>query len=78
MKSFAFAIVGAEYVLRWLPVGTHTWDKFVAPEEMREEFMANGLNELDRGGIIFNPLTGEWRRGMDTDVNYMIAAKKPA
>lgn len=78
LKSFALAIVGAEYILRWLPVGTHTWDKFVTPEEMREEFAANGLSELDRGGIIFNPLTGEWRRGLDTDVNYMIAAKKPA
>jgi 2-polyprenyl-6-hydroxyphenyl methylase/3-demethylubiquinone-9 3-methyltransferase len=76
MKSFALAIVGAEYILRWLPVGTHTWDKFVTPEEMRDEFAANGLNELDRGGIIFNPLSGEWRRGMDTDVNYMIAARK--
>lgn len=76
LKSFALAIVGAEYVLRWLPVGTHTWDKFVTPEEMREEFTANDLREIDRGGIIFNPLTGEWRRGSDTDVNYMIAARK--
>ncbi len=77
MKSFALAIVGAEYVLRWLPVGTHTWDKFVRPEEMRDAFAENGMQEIDRGGIIFNPLTGEWRRGMDTDVNYMIAARKP-
>jgi 2-polyprenyl-6-hydroxyphenyl methylase/3-demethylubiquinone-9 3-methyltransferase len=76
MKSFALAIVGAEYILRWLPVGTHTWDKFVTPEEMRGHFAANGLSELDRGGIVYNPLTGEWRRGMDTDVNYMIAARK--
>jgi len=76
VKSFALAIVGAEYVLRWLPVGTHSWDKFVMPEELREEFAANSLNEIDRGGIIFNPLSGEWRRGFDTDVNYMIAAKK--
>lgn len=77
MKSFALAIVGAEYVLRWLPVGTHTWDKFVTPEEMHDEFSVYGLAEIDRGGIIFNPLSGEWRRGLDTDVNYMIAAKKP-
>lgn len=76
MKSFALAIVGAEYILRWLPVGTHTWDKFVTPEEMQGEFSANGMTEIDRGGIIFNPLTGEWRRGNDTDVNYMIAARK--
>lgn len=76
MKSFALAIVGAEYIMRWLPVGTHTWDKFVTPEEMRNHFAANGLSELDRGGIVFNLLTGEWRRGLDTDVNYMIAARK--
>ncbi len=78
MKSFALAIVGAEYVLRWLPVGTHTWDKFVMPEEIQNEFTANGISEIDRGGIIFNPLSGEWRRGFDTDVNYMIAGKKVA
>ncbi len=78
MKSFALAIVGAEYILRWLPVGTHTWDKFVMPEEMQNEFAANGISEIDRGGIIFNPLSGEWRRGFDTDVNYMIAGKKAA
>lgn len=77
MKSFALAIVGAEYILRWLPVGTHSWDKFVTPDELRGEFAANGLREIDRGGIVFNPLTGEWRRGLDTDVNYMIAATKP-
>jgi 2-polyprenyl-6-hydroxyphenyl methylase/3-demethylubiquinone-9 3-methyltransferase len=76
MKSFALAIIGAEYVLRWLPVGTHTWDKFVMPEEMHDAFAANGISEIDRGGIIFNPLSGEWRRGFDTDVNYMIAGKK--
>jgi 2-polyprenyl-6-hydroxyphenyl methylase/3-demethylubiquinone-9 3-methyltransferase len=76
IKSFALAIVGAEYVLRWLPVGTHTWDKFVTPEEMRRHFETCGLREIDRGGIIFNPLSGEWRRGNDTDVNYMIAARK--
>ncbi len=44
---------------------------------MHGAFAANGMSEIDRGGIIFNPLTGEWRRGADTDVNYMIAAKKP-
>jgi 2-polyprenyl-6-hydroxyphenyl methylase/3-demethylubiquinone-9 3-methyltransferase len=78
MKSFALAIIGAEYVLRWLPVGTHSWDKFVMPEEVRDLFAANSLNEIDRGGIIFNPLSGEWRRGLDTDVNYMIAGRKAA
>jgi 2-polyprenyl-6-hydroxyphenyl methylase/3-demethylubiquinone-9 3-methyltransferase len=78
MKSFALAIIGAEYVLRWLPVGTHSWDKFVMPEELRDLFAANSLNEIDRGGIIFNPLSGEWRRGLDTDVNYMIAGRKAA
>jgi 2-polyprenyl-6-hydroxyphenyl methylase/3-demethylubiquinone-9 3-methyltransferase len=78
MKSFALAIIGAEYILRWLPVGTHTWDKFVTPEELHDAFAANAMSEIDRGGIIFNPLSGEWRRGFDTDVNYMIAGRKAA
>ncbi|HMN51061.1 MAG: bifunctional 2-polyprenyl-6-hydroxyphenol methylase/3-demethylubiquinol 3-O-methyltransferase UbiG [Xanthobacteraceae bacterium] len=78
LRSFALAIVGAEYILRWLPVGTHTWDKFVMPEELAGAFAANGMDECDRGGMIFNPLTGEWRRGFDTAVNYMIAGRKPA
>ena len=76
MKSFALAIVGAEYILRWLPVGTHTWDKFVTPEEMRGHFAANGLSELDRGGKKKKQKTNKKNRNINTNVNYIIAARK--
>jgi 2-polyprenyl-6-hydroxyphenyl methylase/3-demethylubiquinone-9 3-methyltransferase len=76
IKSFALAIVGAEYVLRWLPIGTHRWDKFVTPEELRRAFDAAGLSVTGQAGIIYNPFADEWRRGDDTDVNYMTLAHK--
>jgi 2-polyprenyl-6-hydroxyphenyl methylase/3-demethylubiquinone-9 3-methyltransferase len=76
LKSFALAIVGAEYVLRWLPVGTHRWDKFVTPEELEAAFAAARLDVTDEAGIVFNPLRDEWRRDDDMDVNYMMLAHK--
>ena len=76
LKSFAFAIVGAEYVLRWLPVGTHRWDKFVTPEELQRAFDGAGLSVVDEAGIVYSPLADEWRRANDVDVNYMMLAHK--
>ncbi|MCC6949660.1 MAG: bifunctional 2-polyprenyl-6-hydroxyphenol methylase/3-demethylubiquinol 3-O-methyltransferase UbiG [Bradyrhizobiaceae bacterium] len=76
LKSFALAIVGAEYVLRWLPVGTHSWDRFVTPDEMEDSFKAAGLSVVDEDGIVYHPPSGEWRRSDDMDVNYMMAAEK--
>lgn len=73
-KAFALAIVGAEYVLRWLPRGTHAYDKLVTPDELRPELVAGGLDIADETGIVFDPLRDAWRRSADTDVNYMIAA----
>jgi 2-polyprenyl-6-hydroxyphenyl methylase/3-demethylubiquinone-9 3-methyltransferase len=78
LKSFALAIVGAEYVLRWLPVGTHRWDKFVTPDELEAALAAAGLSVLDETGVIYNPFVDEWRRSKDLDVNYMVAAGKHA
>jgi 2-polyprenyl-6-hydroxyphenyl methylase/3-demethylubiquinone-9 3-methyltransferase len=78
LKSFALAIVGAEYVLRWLPVGTHRWEKFVAPQELDAALAAGGLEVIDETGIVYNPLADEWRRADDMDVNYMVAAVKAA
>lgn len=75
LKSYALAIVGAEYVLRWLPVGTHQWDRFVTPSELSRKLAAAGLDETGRTGIIFNPLRGEWLLARDTDVNYVMSAK---
>jgi 2-polyprenyl-6-hydroxyphenyl methylase / 3-demethylubiquinone-9 3-methyltransferase len=76
LKSFALAIVGAEYVLRWLPVGTHRWDKFVTPEELEIALQAAQLNVVDEGGIVYHLPSGEWRKSEDMDVNYMMAAEK--
>lgn len=77
LKSFALAIVGAEYVLRWVPPGTHQWEKFLTPKELEEMIAATGLRMLDESGVVFNPLTREWRTSSDMDVNYMMAAMKP-
>ncbi|WP_029353655.1 bifunctional 2-polyprenyl-6-hydroxyphenol methylase/3-demethylubiquinol 3-O-methyltransferase UbiG [Bosea sp. 117] len=77
-RSFALAIVGAEYVLGWLPRGTHDWNKFVTPEELQGALEAGGLNIVDRAGVVFNPLTGEWRQAEDLSVNYMMLAGRAA
>ena len=76
-KSFAFAIIGAEYVLGWLPRGTHHWEKFITPDELTRHLDAAGLKPADTTGVIYNPLTGAWARSRDTDVNYMVVADKP-
>lgn len=75
LKSYALAIVGAEYVLRWLPVGTHQWDRFVTPSELSRRLAAAGMREIGRTGIVFNPLRGEWMLSRDTDVNYAMSAE---
>ena len=77
-KAFALAIVGAEYVLGWLPKGTHSWDKFVTPSELDEAFESNSMRAIDRTGVFYNVLRDEWRPSRDMDVNYMILAAKPA
>lgn len=77
VKSYALAIVGAEFVLRWLPVGTHRWDRFVMPDELAAACGHAGLSESARKGMVFNPLTSSWHISEDTDVNYLLAATKP-
>jgi len=76
LKSYALAIVGAEYVLRWVPRGTHDHDKFVRPDELAGWLRAAHLREIDRAGMSYLPLSREWRKSTDTDVNYLMAAKK--
>jgi 2-polyprenyl-6-hydroxyphenyl methylase/3-demethylubiquinone-9 3-methyltransferase len=78
LKAFALAIVGAEYVLRWLPRGTHQWDKFVTPEELEAAMAAGGLNRIGESGVIYNLLADRWQLSSDMDVNYMITAERPA
>ena len=78
MKSFALAIVGAEYVLRWLPRGTHQWDKFVTPDELEIAMERAGLRTTDERGVIYNLLADRWELSTDTDVNYMVLGEKAA
>jgi 2-polyprenyl-6-hydroxyphenyl methylase/3-demethylubiquinone-9 3-methyltransferase len=73
LKSYALAIVGAEYVLRWVEPGTHDWTKFLRPGEMLAPLKSAGLVEIDRAGMVYHPLAEEWRLSGDLDVNYMIA-----
>ena len=78
-KSFAMAIVGAEYVMRWLPKGTHEWSKFITPHELFELLKQSGMNPVDRKGFVFNPITWKWSiSDRDLSVNYVTASVKPA
>ena len=76
LKSFALAIIGAEYVLGWLPKGTHQWEKFITPDELKTWMKAAGLNPCAETGVTYRPLTGEWRRSRDMDVNYVVVGEK--
>lgn len=75
-KSYALAIVGAEYILGWLPRGTHDWRKFVKPEDLTGELTAAGLTIGEITGVSYNPLADRWSLSPDTAVNYMVAATK--
>lgn len=77
LKAYALAIVGAEYVLRWLPVGTHQWDRFVTPQELARHLAAAGLDAPRLEGLVFDPLRDRWSLAPDTGVNYMVSAGKP-
>jgi 2-polyprenyl-6-hydroxyphenyl methylase/3-demethylubiquinone-9 3-methyltransferase len=76
LKSFALAIVGAEYVLGWLPHGTHRWDKFLRPHELEDAMSRAGLAVTGETGVVYNPLSDQWRLSSDMDVNYMLTAEK--
>lgn len=78
-KSYLMAIIGAEHVMRWLPKGTHEWNKFITPDELFDLMRSAGLDPVDRKGFIFNPLTWGWKLS-DTDlsVNYVTASLNPA
>jgi len=78
IKSFALAIVGAEYILRWLPRGTHQWDKFVTPNELEIAIEQSGMRITAETGVIYNLLADRWQLSSDMDVNYMVVAEKPA
>ncbi len=77
LKSFALAIVGAEYVLRWLEPGTHRWGQFVTPAELALAVRLAGLRVMERKGVSYDPLRRTWRLTDDLSVNYQLAAKRP-
>ena len=76
LKSYIFAIIGAEYILRWLPIGTHEWEKFVKPEELKRILVKNNLNLKKINGMNFNILKDEWNVSKDLSVNYIAEFKK--
>lgn len=78
LRSWALAIIGAEYVLRWVPAGTHQWDRFVTPDELAQHLNAAGLQPEGFDGMIYDPMRDEWRLASDTAINYFAAAVKPA
>ena len=71
LKSYLFAIIGAEYVLRWLPIGTHDWEKFVKPHDLTEILKKNNLTLTKLDGVKFNILSNKWNLNSDTSVNYI-------
>ena len=74
--SFIKAIIGAEYVLRWLPIGTHDWNKFLKPEDLEEKINNFDISTKDISGLEFNPFTQKWKRSNNLSVNYIIAGIK--
>ena len=76
LKSFALAIVGAEYVLRWLPRGTHRWDKFITPRELETAIENAGLRVTGERGVVYNLFADRWQLSSDMDVNYMLVAAR--
>jgi 2-polyprenyl-6-hydroxyphenyl methylase/3-demethylubiquinone-9 3-methyltransferase len=76
LKSFALAKIGAEYVLGWLPRGTHDWNRFIPPADLRASLESTGLTVLKTQGVSFDPLGWDWRLSSDVDVNYMIVGKR--
>ncbi len=77
-KAFALAIIGAEYILNWLPKGTHSYDKFLTPKEISTMLERENMKIIDRCGVVYSPLKDQWRQSRDMSVNYMLlGTKKP-
>ncbi len=76
LKAFALAKIGAEYILRWLPVGTHDWRKFVKPSELTRGLRTNGVEVREIKGVVYSPFQDAWSLSKDLDVNYLVSAVK--
>ena len=71
LKSYIFAIIGAEYVLKWLPIGTHEWDKFIKPDDLKKILMKNSLSLKKLDGMNFNLIENKWNISKDLSINYI-------
>ena len=76
LKAFGLAIIGAEYVLGWLPKGTHQWEKFITPDELKSWLAAANCPVVELSGVTYSPLSNTWRKAADTAVNYMVVCQK--
>jgi 2-polyprenyl-6-hydroxyphenyl methylase/3-demethylubiquinone-9 3-methyltransferase len=76
LKAFGLAIIGAEYVLGWLPKGTHQWEKFITPDELKSWLAEADCPVQEVTGVTYLPLSNTWRKAADTDVNYMLVSRK--
>ena len=76
LKSYFFAIIGAEYILRWLPIGTHDWNKFFKPEEIKEKISSLDFKIDEVKGLEFNPITQKWKKSENLSVNYIVTSIK--
>ena len=76
LTSYLKAIVGAEYILRWLPIGTHDWNKFIKPEELEILLKNENFYTIDIKGLDFNPILKKWKKSDNLSVNYIISSSK--
>ena len=76
LMSYVKAIIGAEYILRWLPVGTHDWNKFLKPEELEGLLQNEKFSTIDVKGLEFNPILQKWKKSNNLSVNYIICSSK--
>ena len=76
LKSYVFSILGAEYILRWLPIGTHDWNKFLKPKEVEKMIRSLNFSIIETKGLVFNPFTQKWKRSNDLSVNYIVTSVK--
>ena len=76
LTSYVKAIIGAEYILRWLPIGTHDWNKFIKPEELEKLLIAKNFKTIDIKGLEFNPFLNKWKKSDNLSVNYIFCSAK--
>ena len=76
ITSYIKAIIGAEYILRWLPIGTHDWNKFIRPEELEKKLSTENFKTIEVKGLVFNPLNSKWKKSNNLSVNYIICSKR--